>query len=504
MKVVNAQNMSVMESQAYSQGSSPQEFMEEAGKGIAQSTRRFIDENKLDDENVLLLCGKGNNGGDAYVAGCHLINQGYHVTAIQLENSDNASPLCRLNAMRFLNLGGKITKEYTTPLSECSVILDGLFGTGFHGAIEEPYASLIHAANESGIPILSIDIPSGLNGTTGEVQGPVIKATKTCFLGLPKSGFFLQEGWEYVGELEYVSFGLPDSFIRQAEAVFELLRIEEMSLPPIHRTWHKYQRGYVMGLAGSPGMPGAALLASLSALRGGSGMVRLLHPNGMQGELSGAPYELIRIPYSFEDAENVIENMNKATATFVGPGLGRTQETAAFLKNVVPSLLKPCVIDADALTILAETPYGLPKQVILTPHVGEMERLLPKIAPFSYTLESLKLCQRYAEEKKITLVLKGPLTFIFHPGKLIAVNTISDPGMATAGSGDVLTGLIASLLAQGLGCYEAATLGVFLHGLAGHLAAKDKTSYNILSTDIIAQFSAAYAKMIALHRLEIK
>lgn len=496
MKVVNAQIMAVMESQAYSQGSSPQEFMEEAGKGIARAANRYIEEHKIEDR-VLLLCGKGNNGGDAFVTGCHLINQGYHVTAIQLENSESCTPLCRLNALRFLNAGGQIFKEYKSPLKEYDVIIDGLFGTGFHGKVEEPYASLIQAANKSGIPILSVDIPSGLDGTTGEVQGPVIKATKTCFLGLPKSGFFLRDGWENVGELEWISFGLPESFIEHAEAIFELLTVEEMTLPSIHRTWHKYQRGYVMGLAGSPGMPGAALLASLAALRGGSGMVRLLHANGMQAELAAAPYELIRIPYSYNDTASVIENLNKATATFVGPGLGRTLEVAAFLKSVMPALQKPCVIDADALTLFAENPYTLPKQAILTPHVGEMERLLPSLAPFSYTLESLKRCQKYAEEKGVTLVLKGPITFIFHPGKSITVNTISDPGMATAGSGDVLTGLIASLLSQGLECYEAATLGVFLHGLAGHLAAQNKTSYNIIASDLIAQFPAAYGRICA-------
>lgn len=493
MKVIDAETMAIIESKAYLQGHSPQEFMEEAGNNIGRGAQVFIKEKMLGDK-VLLLCGKGNNGGDAFVAGCHLLNQGFRVTAIQIESPDKCSPLCQQNGLRFLNLGGSILKEYPNPITGYGVILDGLFGTGFRGEVKEPYASLINAANASHIPILAVDIPSGLNGTTGEVLGPVIKAAKTFFLGLPKTGFFLRNGWEHVGELEFAAFGMPHELIDLTPAVFDLLRMDELSLPPINRTWHKYQRGYVMGLAGSPGMPGAALLASLAALRAGSGMVRLLHPDGMQAELAFAPYEVIRIPYKNEEAEDVMARLNKATSNFIGPGIGKAEKTADFLNRVVPRLEKPVVIDADGLSLLAEKPFDLPKQTILTPHTGEMERLLPEIAPFSYTKEALKKCQIFAEQRKVTLILKGPITFIFHPGKTITVNTVSDPGMATAGSGDVLTGILASLLAQGLDCYNASRLGVFLHGLAGHIAADKKTSRGMIASDIIAEISSAFKK----------
>ena len=221
-------------------------------------------------------------------------------------------------------------------------------------------------------------------------------------------------------------------------------------------------------------------------------MVRLLYPKGMEAELAASPYELIKLPYQWGDSQCVLEGMQKAGATFVGPGLGRTRETRQLLYDVIPFLEKPCVIDADALTLLSEEAFQLPKQVILTPHTGEMQRLLHCTSSLKLDMDTLQRCQQYAEEKQATLTLKGAPTFIFHPGELILANPTGDPGMATAGSGDVLTGLIASLLSQGLSCHDAAMFGVYLHGLAGEYAAQAKTSYSMIASDIIFHFSDAY------------
>lgn len=494
MKVVSAKEMASLESSAYQWGCSEKDFMEKAGKGIAQRVHAFLQHKKL-PQQVLLLCGKGNNGGDTFVAGTYLLEYGYTISAIQLDPLDQCSPLCKLNRQRFLDRGGSISTSYDERnFNNYSLILDGIFGTGFKGQIQEPYASLIQAANQSQLPILAVDIPSGLNGSTGQVEGPVIKATETLFLGLPKTGFFLEDGWNYVGYLRYVDFGLPQGIIEELKANFVLLTHKEMVklLPPIKRSRHKYQRGYVVGLAGSPGMPGAALLSSLAALRGGTGMMRLLHPKGMEAELSASPYELIKVPYYWENSKEVLQNMQKGGATFVGPGFGRTEESRHLLHHVIPFLEKPCVIDADALTLLADEAFELPKSAILTPHMGEMQRLLHHSVPLTLNLETLKTCQHYAKEKKVTLVLKGAPTFIFQSEKPILINPTGDPGMATAGSGDVLTGLIASLLSQDLSCHNAAALGVYLHGLAGEFAAQAKTSYSMIASDIISYLPDAY------------
>lgn len=494
MKIVSAKAMADLEAKAYQQGCSERDFMENAGRGIALATQRFIQKNQLAHQ-VWLLCGKGNNAGDAFVAGCDLLEKGYQVTAIQLNPLEHCSPLCQENGRRFLGKKGQLINHIASFCSS-GVILDGIFGTGFRGQVRPPYDALIEAANQSGLPILAIDIPSGLDGTTGQTEGSVIQATETIFLGLPKTGFFLGNGWNVVGKLTYVNFGLPATIIDQAKADFELSTQEHIAslLPPIKRNRHKYQAGYVIGLAGSPTMPGAALLSCLSAFRGGSGMVRLLYPQGMEAELAASPYELIKIPYSYENPQEVISLMQKAGATFVGPGLGKSQQTQLLLQKVIPSLDKPCVIDADALTLFANQAFRLPAHAILTPHTGEMQTLLKSDVRLSLSVDILKTCQRYAEKHSATLLLKGAPTFIFHPEQPIFVNITGNPGMATAGSGDVLTGLLASLLSQGLDCHNAALLGVYLHGLAGELAAEKRgTSYGMMASDLIRHFDSAYA-----------
>ena len=360
MKVISASSMADLEAKAYRQGCKDMDFMENAGRGIAEAAFAFIQKQRL-PRDVRLLCGKGNNAGDAFVAGRYLLEMGCLVTAIQPADLRVCSPLCQHNGQLFLSSGGKIEKKIE-PFGPSGLILDGLFGTGFKGRVQEPYSSLITAANESGLPILSIDIPSGLDGATGKIEGCAIRATETLFLGLPKTGFFLENGWNAVGKLKRVDFGLPQALIDEATADFELITQKAAAglLPRIQRNRHKYQAGYVIGLAGSPSMPGAGLLSSIAAFRGGSGMVRLLYPSGMEAELSSSPYELIKIPYSYNLPQEAGLLMQKASATFAGPGLGRGDQTRGLLKQVLPFLEKPCVIDADALTLYAEGDFQLP------------------------------------------------------------------------------------------------------------------------------------------------
>lgn len=497
MKVVTSKQMGFIESQAYEHGFSDEEFMNRAGQGIAYITHEYL---AVHDEldTIVLLCGKGNNAGDAYVAGTHLLELGYEVHAIQIFSIESCSPLCKQNQKKFVEAGGVYLEIFSA--SEISfprrgVILDGIFGTGFRGKVEESVASIIQAANHSKLPIIAIDIPSGLNGDTGMAQGAVIQATQTAFLGLPKLGFFLQDGWNYVGKLKYVNFGLPYDYVEAVESDFIMLTPEWMKslLPTIHRKQQKYERGYVIGLAGSTGMAGAAMLSSWAALAGGAGIVKLMHPEGMQNELVTSPYELIKIAYNPQQPEELVHLLNNATANFVGPGIGRKEEIKSLLREILPKLTKPCVIDADALTILSETEITLPKSSVLTPHKGELEKLLRLPPHQPLDLDFLKKCQKFATEKHVILLLKGGPTFIFQPFGPVAINPRGDPGMATAGSGDVLTGLIAALLSQKLSPYQAAILGVYLHAVSGEHAAFDKTSYCMTAIDIIDFLPDAFA-----------
>jgi NAD(P)H-hydrate epimerase len=481
MLIVSSQQMAKLEKQAYARGASEENFMEEAGKNLADAIHSYCT-----TQFATLLVGKGNNGGDAFVCGRYLIQKGWQIDAIVVDGIK--SPLSEKNKERFLQAGGKIVDTFPTS----GILIDALFGTGFHGKPKEPFQSIISKANRSMLPIFSIDLPSGLNGDTGAVEGEAIKANVSFFLEFPKRGFFLQEGWNHVGKLHRICFGLPQELISTVEKDLLLLEMEDgrSRLPPIVPSRHKYQAGVVTALAGSPGMPGAACLASCGALRAGAGLVRLLHPAGMEEELAAAPYELIRIPYS--DSKSVFEALQKGGTLLVGPGLGRKEETASVLKEVLEKYTHPLVIDADALTIIAEKKLKIPKGALLTPHIGEMIRLLPHSSPKPHTSEFLLACQHFVDKNEVTLVLKGGPTFIFHPSDSIYVSPFGDPGMATAGSGDVLAGILAALLSQGCTPKDSAILGVILHGLAGEIAAKKLSSYSLIATDLLNALGKAF------------
>jgi NAD(P)H-hydrate epimerase len=497
MKVVTPQQMSDIESLAYKDGASESEFMEEAGSGVALFVQDYVDRYSL-DRVAFILCGKGNNAGDAYIAGIQLLQLDYEVFAIQPTPISDCSRLCRQSNERFMNEGGR-SLQSLTELPVNGIIIDGIFGTGFRGVVSEPYLSLIHSANESSMPVISVDIPSGLNGETGVVEGEAILADETVFLGLPKKGFFFNDGWNHIGKLRYVDFGLGKAYIDNLSTDMVMLTEDIMSpvLPDIIPNRHKYQAGYVVGLAGSPAMPGAAILSSTAALRSGAGIVRLFYPEGMHGELVAGPYELICTSYRPNDPTELLTQMNRASAVFIGPGLGQSEETKALLRKILPQIQKPCVIDADALNIIAAEEIALPKQTVLTPHHGEMMRLLGTVDHPESTSDFLKQCLDYAIKKKVTVVLKGAPTFILQDNHPILVNHTGDPGMATAGSGDVLTGLIAALLAQGCSTNDASALGVYLHGLAGEYAAEDMTSYGMCASDIIYRFPEAFKFLLA-------
>lgn len=497
MKVVTPKEMQRIEALAYAEGCSERSFMQAAGEGIASCTHQAIQESFPDVKEIILLCGQGNNAGDAYVAGRYLLSRGYIVKAIQAKDINVCSPLCRENHNMFVEAGGEVVAydlKHPVVYPEKGIILDGIFGTGFYGLAREPYASLIRSANSSKLPIFAIDVPSGLDGETGAAAGPVIVANATIALGLPKLGYFLAEGWNHVGTLWHVDFGLPEKFIEQAESAFWLPSSEQLSslLPPIVRDRHKYEAGVVVGLGGSPGMPGAAILAVKAAMHSGAGIVRLLHPDGMAVELAALPPEIIRLPYNIQNVGGVVDAMNMATAVFLGPGMGRSPMAQVLLELVLPQLKVPCVVDADALYLLAQSDIHLPGRTILTPHRGEMSRLLQMDGRAPLTLSFLQQCQEYVEKHQVTLVLKGGPGFIFHPNLPTFINVHGDPGMATGGSGDVLTGLLTALLAQGLSPHAAALLGVFLHARAGEIAADSVTSYCLIASTLIQHFPAAF------------
>lgn len=480
MKVVTAEEMKRLEKKAVAQGASEEQFMLQAGRQVAMHAKRFIHERGL-SKKILLLVGRGNNGGDAYAAGSFLLDEGFEVVAYRLDGKEEVSPLNQLFAKRFQDKKGKIHEAEKGCFEKDVLVIDGLLGTGCKEAVSGKLAQWIDAVNKSKAPILAIDLPSGLNGTTGEGAKSAIRATQTVALGLPKSGLFLKEGWNCVGTLHVADFGMK---AKEIQAVAEMADLKELNafLPKIARNRHKYQAGLVLGIGGSVSLSGAPKLSSLAALRSGAGVIRLFYPKEIEEEMRTLPFEVIHEAWEEKRWE---EGVKKAKAIFVGPGMGREVSTKKWLKKYLPDLEVPCVIDADALYFFDELKKA-PEQSILTPHLGELRRLTDCETDF------FSSCSAYAKEKKVTLLVKGSPTFVFTPKHLPMIVPYGDPGMATAGSGDVLTGVIAGLLAQGCSLHEAAVLGASLHGLAGEEAARRKTSYCLIASDLIDCLPTAF------------
>src|SRR3990167_1428529 len=458
-KVVFPKEAARIDQLAISAGCSEEAFVMEAGRKVATRCLPFA------PKKVTLLVGKGNKGADCLAAGIALKERGVEVEAFFFFLSDSSSPINqKLRALfpKHIDASKKETFAFDTDL-----IIDGLFGTGFTGQVKGNMETAIWMANCASKPIIAIDLPSGLNGTTGMVENVAIEATATVALGFAKIGCFLRKGWNHVGKLSVEDFGLPLQWQERAHAVAWLPEKKDFTLPKIVRNRHKYEAGYLVGVAGSSTLRGAPKLAGLAALRAGAGIVRIFHKE----EIGEMPNELIGQKWNLQELK---KELKRATALFIGPGMGKL--SLRFLKECPI----PLIVDADGL----QEKVIYPKKAILTPHRGEMARLLGwSSLPFEEEL--LFACAQFVERHQVILLLKGGPTFLFAHGKMPLILMHGDPGMATAGSGDVLTGIIGALLAQKLPPYEAAALGAILHGIAGEIAAAKKGSYGLIASDLI-------------------
>lgn len=494
IKVVSAKEIMRIEKQACLEGCDEEEFMEKAGKGVSLRVESFVQKENL-PKVVTLLTGKGNNAGDAYVAGYYLLQKGFQVKALAIYEEDKWGPLCHKQAKRFIKSGGEVhflELDNTFPLE--GVLLDGLVGTGFTGAADGALAKAIHIANHSNLPVIAIDVPSGLCSTTGKVETVAINAVATIYLEFPKIGFFLEKGWDHVGSLWKETFGLPLSYHEKIQP--EAFLVEDIDvkklLPQLSRTRNKYTAGYVQVLAGSPSMMGAGGLSSYAALRTGAGIVRWFYLGSITHHPS-VPLEIIST--SLEKGWDIfLEQRLRMNSLLIGPGMGRDKGAYKSIRKALSFCTSPVLIDADALFFLSKYPsFEIPKESVLTPHKGELKRLLD-----SHKLEGtfLSTSQAFVDKKNTTLLVKGAPNFLFSPGNIPYILPFGNPGMATAGSGDVLAGIIASLLAQKIDGIESAILGCFLHGLSGDLAAQDKTPYCLIASDIIEYLPKAFAKCL--------
>ncbi len=486
-------------------------LMENAGKGVAQ----FIQERfgSVDGRTIIVVCGKGNNAGDGFVAARHLHSDGaiVHVMLVALPNQlkgvakSNFEILRRIakkssESLQLTRFNKKVCKPF--------LIVDALFGTGFVGRPTKPYSDAIEWINRQRVPVVSVDIPSGVNGTTGFAEGPAVRATATVTLGLQKTGLLCNDARDLVGEIHVIDIGIPQSVVERGGFKTFLVEPSDVQslLPKRPSTAHKYSVGKVFIIAGSKGYTGAAALCATAALRSGAGAVVLATPEAVYPILARKLSEVIVEPVASTDEgsiakaamEKLTDRIRWADVVVVGPGLSRNSETQQLLRELLLNNKSRMLVDADGLFAVAQVGTSLLKkskgEFILTPHSGEMSRL-NKMTAKEIEKKRIESARSFAQASNQTLVLKGAPTVTAGRSGIAYVNSSGNPGMATVGSGDVLAGIIASLWAQDLSSEDAALGGVFLHGLSGDIVARKIGEMSLVAHDLIDHLPAAFRQL---------
>ena len=431
---------------------------------------------------LAILCGTGNNGGDGYVLARLAYLAGYEVTVLQIGETSRLTGEARIAFEAMTRVGLQTQAFAETQLSFADVVVDALLGTGLDREVSGKWREVIEAINRCRCPLFSLDIPSGLHADTGAVLGVAVRADITIsFIGL-KPGLFTGKGPDYCGQVYFDDLQVPSTLYQSVTTHVTRLDYEHLktALPKRSRIAHKGSFGHVLVIGGESGMIGASRLAAEAAARVGAGKVSLATRSSHAALVNLTRPEIMS--YGVETSEELQPLLNQVDVVAIGPGFGQAT-WAQTLLAAVKTLKKPLVIDADALNLLAKQPFR-PFDSVLTPHPGEASRLLEmstaEIQADRFAAVTL-LQQRFGG----VCVLKGAGTLVANPGEQINLCTEGNPGMACGGMGDVLTGVIAGLLAQGLSTTEAANLGVCLHGKAGDRAAQDGGERGLLPSDLL-------------------
>lgn len=510
MKIVTAAEMRALDEAASAVYGIPSiVLMENAGLQVFAEIKEMLGEVK--GKRVLVFVGRGNNGGDGFVVARHLINAGAEVKIFLLCRSEEIKgdagvnfQICKQMRAKIYPLqnGERDLQKVNISLLYADLAVDAIYGTGFRGVVTGLAAEVIEILNRSGKPIVAVDLPSGLEADTGRVNGPCIGATRTVTFCLPKLGLLLEPGAEYVGKLRVADITIPQSLVAQQKTNRELLTATwcASQLPRRNPEAHKGDFGHVFIAGGAEGMTGAVTMAGLAALRSGAGLVTLGVPRSLHPLLEAKTLEVMTRPLpetegsslSREAAAPLLDLANERSVLALGPGMSRHPAGKELLRAVLPEVKVPVVIDADGLNLLAELLAAEPEflkkvkaPLILTPHPGEMARLL-RVSNAEIQKDRLEKAQQASVAWGCVVVLKGAKTVVASPEGKIYLNPTGNPGMATAGTGDVLTGIIAGFLAQGLNPLTAAAVGVYVHGASGDRAAQVKGKKGLIAGDLIA------------------
>jgi hydroxyethylthiazole kinase-like uncharacterized protein yjeF len=514
-RLATAAQMKVMDRHAIDQAGIPgTALMEKAGAAVAAEAVDMLAASG--GRRILVCCGKGNNGGDGLVAAGRLSESGFEVRAVLFggreEVRGDAGKALQALEGKGLTVRCAGTGDAWRDGDRPDLIIDALLGTGIGGPAQGAIAEAILWMNGSGVPVLSVDLPSGLNADTGAAAGPCVRASRTVTLAEWKRGLAFHPGRGLAGIIRVAEIGIPEASAESAGVTAFLMETGDAGecLPCRPENGHKGTFGAVFLLAGSRGMTGAAVLSSLAALRSGAGLVRLGLPGSLLTVIGAAAPEVITDPLpETADGSTALSavsflagRMNDTKAVVMGPGLGRHPETADLVRRLVPDCPCPLVLDADALNAFEGRPERLRRragETVLTPHAGEMSRLTG-VAAGDIAADPVAAATAAAAEWNCIVVLKGAPTVTADPSGRAWVNSTGNPGMATAGSGDVLAGLIGGLIAQGVSVPAAARCGVWLHGKAGDLAAAERHPRSLIAGDLLGFIGRAFSAAEAAGR----
>lgn len=504
MWLVTAEEMRVLDQTAINEYGIPGVvLMENAGLAVVNIVRNHFDGN-LTKKRVLILAGKGNNGGDGLVVARHLANAGSEVKVfllckpeeLQGDAATNWKAVKQMNIPYQLILSERDLNVARVGLMYSEVVIDAIFGTGFKGAAQGLAAKLINLVNETKKPVVAVDLPSGAEANTGAVRGACIKATYTVTFGLPKIGLVLEPAARYIGSLTVGEISIPQKLMQKQNYTRCLLDSAwcRKKIPERRMDTHKGDYGHVLVVGGAPGMSGAVALAAMAAVRSGAGLVTAAVPkslnNIMEIKITEAMSQALPETVDGTLALSTLNQLEKLAAqktVVFGPGLSRQKETQDLVRAFVANLPSPTVLDADALFALAGCQDLLKKRnypVVITPHPGEMASLIGTGAK-DVQSRRMEVAEQVAREWNVVVVLKGAKTLIATPDGRLFVNPSGNPGMATGGSGDVLAGMIGAFMAQGLKPDAAAAAAVYLHGSSGDEAARVKGRMSLAAGDLI-------------------
>lgn len=515
MLVTSSAEMRALDQKTIALGTPGEALMERAGARAVEALReRFGHELK---RGVVVVAGKGNNGGDGFVMARLLRRRRVKVELFLAAAPSELRGDAAIAAGRWARAGGR-TREVgrraadldalAAAVAGCGVVVDGLFGTGLRGALDETSQAIVATMNGSPAPILAIDIPSGLDADRGVALGEAVQAAMTVTFAYPKTGLLLQPGAELAGEVVVADIGIDPRAVEEVAPRQRWLTggVVPAALGPRAADSHKGTYGHVLVLAGAVGKSGAAAMCGRAALRSGSGLVTVASPGPALGPLLAATPELMTEPlpdadggWSFSTAQStrLLRLLDGKDAAVFGPGVGTSPMARALTEWLIGHAPVPLVIDADGLNCLAGQIGWLRTKrgpIVLTPHPGEMARLLGG-STADVQADRVGAARKLAVDQRVVVVLKGSRTVVAAPDGTVSINSTGNPGMASGGMGDALAGILGSLLGQGLAPFEAAEVGVLWHGAAGDRVARRRGEAGLLASDLVDELPPTLAEL---------